>query len=80
MNEFIKQTEEMLQTAQKKAEIDSNKVQKIVFSYLQIARDNQLNYNELLQVLVLVKESVLQSLNKVAISALPIAISETANE
>lgn len=71
MQEFLKQNEEMLRAVQKRAGIDSEKVQKTVSSYLQIARDNQLNYNELQQVLTLTKELVLQSLNKVAISALP---------
>ena len=41
MQEFIKQNEEMLQAVQKRAGIDSEKVQKTVSSYLQIARDNQ---------------------------------------
>ena len=64
--------------AREKAGIDPNKVQETAFSYLQIAKDNQLNYNELLQALALVKESVLQSLNKVEISALPDIISDAA--
>ena len=80
MQEFIKQNEEMLQAVQKRAGIDSEKVQKTVSSYLQIARDNQLNYNELQQVLTLTKESVLQSLNKVAISALPDRTSDAAKQ
>lgn len=80
MQEFLKQNEEILRTAQKRAGIDSEKVQKTVSSYLQIARDNQINYNELQQVLILVKESVLQSLNKVAISALPDTTSDTAKQ
>ena len=80
MQEFIKQNEEMLQTVQKRAGIDSEKVQKTVSSYLQIARDNQLNYNELQQVFALTKESVLQSLNKVAISALPDRTSDAAKQ
>lgn len=78
MQEFLKQNEEMLRAVQKRAGIDSEKVQKTVSSYLQIARDNQLNYNELQQVLTLTKELVLQSLNKVAISALPHIISDAA--
>lgn len=78
MQEFLKQNEEMLRAAQKRAGIDSEKIQKTVSSYLQIARDNHLNYNELQQVLILIKESVLQSLNKVAISALPDITSDTA--
>lgn len=78
MNEFLKQSEAMVQAAQRKNGINPEKVQQTVSSYLQIARDNQLNYNELLQVFSLTKESVLQSLNKVAISALPDMISDAA--
>lgn len=68
----------MRKSAEKRAGIDSKKVQKTVSDYLQIVRDNQLNYNELLQVFSLVKESVFQSLSKVAISALPDTTSDTA--
>ncbi len=78
MNEFLKQTEEMKKGALKRAGIDTKKVQQTVSVYLQIARDNQLNYNELMQVFSLTKESVLQSLNKVAISALPDMTSDAA--
>ena len=80
MQEFLKQNQEILQAAQKRAGIDSAKVQKTAVDYIQIAKDNQLNYNELLQVFSLVKESVLQSLNKLAISDLPNIISEAAKE
>lgn len=80
MLDILKQNEEMLRVAQKRSGIDTEKVQKTVSSYLQMARDNQLNYNELLQVLELVKESVLHSLNKVAISALPDTTSDTAKQ
>lgn len=79
MQEFLKQNEEMLRVAQKRAGIDSEKVQKTVSSYLQIARDSHLNYNELLQTLSLTKESVLQSLNRVEVSALPHITSDAAN-
>lgn len=68
----------MRKKAEERAGINSEKVQQTVSNYLQIARDNQLNYNELLQVFSLTKESVLQSLNKVAISALPDMISDAA--
>ena len=78
MQEFLKQIQEILQAAQKRAGIDSAKVQKTAVDYIQIAKDNQLNYNELLQVFSLVKESVLQSLNKLAISDLPEITSEAA--
>lgn len=56
MQEFLKQNQEILQAAQKRAGIDSAKVQKTAVDYIQIAKDNQLNYNELLQVFSLVKE------------------------
>ncbi len=78
-NEFLKQSEAMVQAAQRKAGINSTKVQQTVSSYLQIAKDNQLNYNELLQVLSGTKEAVLQSLNKVSISELPDITSDAAN-
>lgn len=68
----------MQKKAEERAGINSEKVQQTVSAYLQIARDNQLNYNELLQVFSITKESVLQSLNKVAISALPDMISDAA--
>lgn len=68
----------MRKKAEERAGINSEKVQQTVSIYLQIARDNQLNYNELLQVFTLAKESVLQSLNKVAISTLPDIISDVA--
>ncbi len=79
MNEFLKQSETMAQAAQKKNGINPEKVHQTVSSYLQIARDNQLNYNELLQVLSGTKEVVLQSLNKVSISVLPDITSDAAN-
>lgn len=78
--EILRLNERMRKSAEKRAGINSERVQKTVSSYLQIARDNQLNYNELQQVLILVKESVLQSLNKVAISALPDTTSDTAKQ
>lgn len=78
MQEFLKQNEEILRAAQKRAGIDPEKVQKTVSSYLQIARDNQLNYNELQRVLIFTKESTLQSLSKVAISTLPPITSDAA--
>ncbi len=77
-DEFLKQTEAILKASQKRAGIDSEKVQKTVSSYLQIARDNQLNYNELQQVFAITKESVIQSLNKVTISVLPQITSDAA--
>ena len=77
--DIISQNEGMLKAAQKRASIDSEKVQKTVSSYLQIARDDQLNYNELQQVFTITKDSVLQSLNSVSISVLPITTSEAAN-
>lgn len=79
MQDFFKrQHEEVLRAAQKRAGIDSEKVQKTVSSYLQIARDNELNYNELRQAFTIAEESVLQSLNKFSISALPNTTSDAA--
>jgi hypothetical protein len=74
MQEFLKQTQEILQAAQKRAGIDSAKVQKTAVDYIRTAQNNQLNYNELLQALQLVKESVLYSLDNVKISSLPDAV------
>lgn len=67
----MKQTEKILNTVQKQSGINADKVEKVVLSYLQIAKDNQLNYNELLQALSFTKESVLQSLSNLSISAIP---------
>lgn len=78
MNEFLRQTEDIKQETLKRAGINTKKVQRTVSTYLQIARDDRLNYNELLQVFSLTKESVLQSLNKVSISELPDMISDAA--
>ena len=61
----------MLKTVQKRAGIDPDKVQKTVLSYLQIAKDNQLNYNELSQAVSKTKDLAAQSLSKVLISTLP---------
>ncbi len=80
MKESLEQMEKMLLVSQKRAGIDPEKVQKVAQCYLQIAKDNQLNYNELLQVFADIKESVLQSLNKVSISALPDITSELAKQ
>lgn len=76
--QILKLNERMRKRAEERSGIDSDKVQETVSAYLWIARDNQLNFNELLQVLALTKESVLQSLNKVSISALPDIISDAA--
>ncbi len=76
--QILKLNSHMRKKAEERAGINSEKVQQTVSIYLQIARDNQLNYNELLQVFTLAKESVLQSLNKVAISTLPDIISDVA--
>ena len=76
--QILKLNSHMRKKAKERAGINSEKVQQTVSSYLQIARDNQLNYNELLQVFTLTKESVLQSLNMVSISALPNIISDAA--
>lgn len=76
--QILKLNERMKKRAEERSGIDSDKVQETVSNYLQIARDNRLNFNELLQALTLTKESVLQSLNMVVISALPDTISDTA--
>lgn len=78
--QILNLNERMRKSAEKRAGIDPKKVNQTVSSYLQIARDNQINYNELLQVLTLTKDSVLQSLSKVAISALPDTASDTAKQ
>ena len=80
LEDILRLNERMKKRAEERVSIDSEKVQKTVSSYLQIARDNQLNYNELQQVFALTKESVLQSLNKVAISALPDRTSDAAKQ
>lgn len=77
--QLLQLNKRMRKSAEELAGIDSEKVQKIVSNYLQIARDNQLNYNELLQVFAITKDTVLQSLNKLSISNLPAAISDDAN-
>lgn len=78
MENFLKQNQELLENMRKKSGMDSEKIQKVVAIYLQIARDNQVNLNELNQIMNDVKETVVQSLNKVSISALPETISDTA--
>ncbi len=69
----------MRKNAEEQSGIDSEKVQQTVSDYIRIARDNRLNYNELLQVFAITKDTVLQSLNKLSISTLPAAISDDAN-
>ena len=69
----------MRKNAEEQSGIDSEKVQQTVSDYIRIARDNRLNYNELLQVCAITKDTVLQSLNKLSISTLPAAISDDAN-
>ena len=70
----------MRKSAEKRAGINPEKVQQTVLDYLQIAENNQLNYNELLQVFALTKESVFQSLSKLEISALPDITSDDAKQ
>lgn len=67
--QIIEQTDRLKAAAEKHAGIDSQKVQQTVSDYMRIARDNQLNYIELLQVFTVMKETVLQSLNKLPLSA-----------
>ena len=52
----------MRKNAEEQSGIDSEKVQQTVSDYIRIARDNRLNYNELLQVFAITKDTVLQSL------------------
>ena len=77
--QVIEQANRLKAAAEKQAGIDPEKVRLTVSNYLQIARDNQLNYNELLQVFAITKDTVLQSLNKLSISTLPATISDDAN-
>lgn len=77
--QIIEQANYLKAAAEKQAGIDSEKVQQTVSDYMRIARDNQLNYIELLQVFAVMKETVLQSLNKLSISTLPATISDDAN-
>ena len=78
MDEFKQENERALDYARKQAGIDNEKVKKVVSNYLQIARDNHLNYNEFLLVIDNTKDIVAQSLNRVSISTLPEIISDTA--
>ncbi len=78
MDEFKQENERALDYARKQAGIDNEKVKKVVSNYLQIARDNHLNYNELLLVIDNTKDIVAQSLNRVSISTLPEIISDAA--
>lgn len=75
---IIQQYERLKAAAEKRAGVDSEKVQQTVSEYLQIARDNQLNYIELLRVFDVMKDTVLQSLNSLPISA-SVAVDDTAN-
>lgn len=77
--QIIEQANRLKAVTEKQAGIDSEKVQQTVSDYIRIARDNRLNYNELLQVFAITKDTVLQSLNKLSISTLPAAISDDAN-
>lgn len=76
--QVIEQANRLKVAAEKQAGIDSKKVQQTVSDYLQIARDSQLNYNELLQVFSIMKETVLQSLNKLPLSASVATYDDTA--
>lgn len=78
MGNLKQENERMLEHARKQAGIDNEKVKKVVSNYLQIARDNHLNYNEFLLVIDNTKDIVAQSLNRVSISTLPEIISDAA--
>lgn len=75
---LFEQNQVLLENVRKKSGMDSKKIQKVAAIYLQIARDNQVNLNELNQIMNDVSETVIQSLNKVSISTLPETISDTA--
>lgn len=77
--QIIEQANYLKAAAEKQAGIDSKKVQQTVSDYMRIARDNQLNYIELLQVFAVMKEMVLQSLNKLPLSASVDAYENAAN-
>lgn len=67
--QIIEQASRLKAAAEKQAGIDSEKVQQTVSDYMRIARDNQLNYIELLRVFTVMKETVLQSLNSLPLSS-----------
>lgn len=75
---LAEENESLLREVRKRAGMDSEKINKVVASYLQIASDNQVNFNELIQIMNEVKEKVSQSLNRVPISTLPEMISDAA--
>lgn len=74
--QILQSNKQLRKAAEKQAGIDSEKVQQTVSEYMQIARDSQLNYIELLQVFAIMKETVLQFLNKLSISTFPAIISD----
>lgn len=76
--DLLEYNERLLKAVRKRAGMDSEKIDKVVASYLQIASDNQVNFNELIQIMNEVKERVTQSLNKVSISTLPQITSDAA--
>lgn len=78
-DQIIKQTNHLKAAAEKQAGIDSEKVQRTVSDYMRIARDRQLNYIELLQVFADMKETVIQSLNTLPLSASVATYDDTAN-
>lgn len=78
MDDLKQENDRMLDYTLKQVGIDSEKVKKVVSNYLQIARDNHLNYNEFLLVIDNTKDIVAQSLNRVSISTLPVIISDAA--
>lgn len=77
--QIMEQANHLKAAAEKQAGIDSQKVQQTASDYMRIARDNQLNYIELLQVFTVMKETVLQSLNRLPLSASVATYDDTAN-
>ncbi|MCM1190544.1 MAG: hypothetical protein NC541_14775 [bacterium] len=74
------QLKELVRSRWKEHGIDYDKVRKTVSSYLRIARDNHLNYNELQKALAIVKGTMIQSLNSADISVLPDTTVDVAKE
>lgn len=77
--QIIERANHLKAAAEKQAGIDSEKVQRTVSDYMRIARDRQLNYIELLQVFADMKETVIQSLNTLPLSASVATYDDTAN-
>jgi len=51
--------------------VDIEKVQKVTQAYVGIARDNDLNFNELKEVQTLIEAKIQRSLDRLSISCIP---------